>query len=83
MVRFLTHPLGMKYLRKTSRLYKSDGLYSGTLALSTGFVRDPDGKVTGRFNSIWRLEGPRMWRVVFDKGSPVVPAERSAAAGAH
>ncbi len=42
---------------------------SGTLALSTGPVRDPAGNVTGRFNSIWRLEAPGRWRVVFDKGS--------------
>lgn len=45
-------------------------LQSGTLALSTGLVRDPDGKVVSRFNSIWRLEAPGVWRVVFDKGSP-------------
>ena len=43
---------------------------SGTLALSTGLVRDPAGNVTGRFNSIWRLEAPDRWRIVFDKGSP-------------
>ncbi len=42
---------------------------SGTLALSTGPVRDPAGNVTGRFNSIWRLEAPGRWRVLFDKGS--------------
>ena len=48
-------------------------LESGTLALSTGPVRDPMGKVIGRFNSIWRLEGPNRWRVVFDKGSPPSP----------
>lgn len=45
-------------------------LDSGTLALSTGLVRDPQGKVIARFNSIWRLEAPDVWRVVFDKGSP-------------
>ncbi len=44
-------------------------LESGTLALSTGPVRDRSGKITGRFNSIWRLEAPNRWRVVFDKGS--------------
>lgn len=43
-------------------------LPSGTLALSTGDVRDAAGKVTGTFTSIWRLEGPRIWRIVFDKG---------------
>jgi ketosteroid isomerase-like protein len=48
-------------------------LASGTLALSTGLVRDPSGKAIARFNSIWRLEGPNRWRVVFDKGSPPTP----------
>ena len=45
-------------------------LQSGTLALSTGLVRDPHGKVIGRFNSVWRREAAGVWRVVFDKGSP-------------
>jgi ketosteroid isomerase-like protein len=48
-------------------------LASGTLALRTGLVRDPSGKAVARFNSIWRLEGPNRWRVVFDKGSPPTP----------
>lgn len=48
-------------------------LESGTLALSTGPVRDPAGRVVGRFNSIWRQESPGVWRVVFDKGEPVCP----------
>ena len=51
-------------------------LDSATLALSTGLVRDPEGKVIARFNSIWRLEAPGVWRVVFDKGSPPTAAER-------
>jgi ketosteroid isomerase-like protein len=51
-------------------------LDSGDLALSTGLVRDPDGKVIARFNSIWRLESQGVWRVVFDKGSPPTAAER-------
>jgi ketosteroid isomerase-like protein len=51
-------------------------LDSGTLALSTGFVRDPSGKPVARFNSIWRLEAPGQWRVVFDKGSPLPPAPK-------
>lgn len=45
-------------------------LDSGNLALSTGLVRDRNGKVIARFNSIWRLEAPGTWRIVFDKGSP-------------
>jgi len=48
-------------------------LSSGTLALSTGPVKDPSGKVVARFNSIWRQEQPNVWRIVFDKGSPVCP----------
>ena len=46
-------------------------LDSGMLALSTGPVRDPDGNLIGRFTSIWRLEEPSTWRVVFDKGNEV------------
>jgi ketosteroid isomerase-like protein len=51
-------------------------LESGTLALSTGLVRDPNGKVVGRFNSIWRREAPGVWRVVFDKGSPAEAGDK-------
>jgi hypothetical protein len=43
---------------------------SGKLAHSSGPVIDPDGKVIGMFNSIWRLESDGHWRVVFDKGCP-------------
>ena len=51
-------------------------LESGTLALSTGPVRDPTGQIIARFNSIWRLESPGNWRVVFDKGSPASPGPK-------
>lgn len=44
-------------------------LESGTLALSSGPVFDPQGKLIATFNSIWRLEAPGQWRIVFDKGS--------------
>lgn len=50
-------------------------LDSGTLALSTGLVRDPEGEVVARFNSIWRLEAPGVWRVIYDKGSPPGPQD--------
>ena len=43
-------------------------LDSGTLALSSGPVHGPDGKPIGSFTSIWRLEAPGRWRIVFDKG---------------
>lgn len=46
-------------------------LETGSLALSTGPVYDPAGRVTGRFNSIWRRDPSGEWKVVFDKGSPV------------
>lgn len=46
-------------------------LPSGTLAYSTGPVSNAENKVFGRFNSIWRLEAPGVWRVVFDNGSDV------------
>ena len=42
---------------------------SGTLAYSSGPVYDARGKQSGRFHSIWRLEAPGVWRVVFDRGS--------------
>jgi len=46
-------------------------LDSGTLALSSGPVYDAEGKLTGTFTSIWRLESPGKWRIIFDKGCPV------------
>jgi ketosteroid isomerase-like protein len=45
-------------------------LQSGDLALSTGLVKDPEGVVTARFNSIWRRQRDGRWLVVFDKGGP-------------
>jgi ketosteroid isomerase-like protein len=45
-------------------------LDSGTLALSSGPVRDPLGNRVGTFNSIWRREPDGRWRVIFDKGCP-------------
>jgi ketosteroid isomerase-like protein len=50
---------------------KVEVLESGTLALSTGPVTDPSGKLIGTFTSIWRLESPNTWRIVFDKGNDV------------
>ena len=46
-------------------------LASGTLAISSGPVRDPSGKLFATFSSIWRQEAPGMWRIVFDKGNEV------------
>jgi ketosteroid isomerase-like protein len=46
-------------------------LASGDLALSTGPVHDASGKLIAHFTSIWRLEAPGRWRIVFDKGAEV------------
>jgi ketosteroid isomerase-like protein len=43
-------------------------LQSGALARSTGPVHDPQGKVAGCFNSIWRQEARGQWKIVFDHG---------------
>jgi ketosteroid isomerase-like protein len=48
---------------------------SGTLALSSGPVRDPDGRLVATFTSIWKQEEPGVWRIVFDKGNRVCPPE--------
>jgi ketosteroid isomerase-like protein len=49
---------------------KVEALESGTIALSTGPVLDPDGKRIGTFTSTWRLDGDGQWRVVLDGGCP-------------
>jgi ketosteroid isomerase-like protein len=48
-------------------------LADGRLAMSTGPLLQ-QGQVVGRFDSIWRLEAPHTWRIVFDKGEPVCSA---------
>ena len=51
-------------------------LASGTLALSTGPVRDAAGHQIGTFNSVWRRDADGRWRVVFDKGCPACDCAR-------
>ena len=51
-------------------------LDSGQLALSTGPVRNPQGQVIARYNSIWQRMADGRWLVVFDKGSPADPAPK-------
>ncbi len=43
----------------------------GALALSTGPVKDPQGKTFATFTSIWRMDPDGAWRIVFDKGNDV------------
>ena len=45
-------------------------LDSGTLALSTGPVREGAGKRIGTFTSIWRREASGAWKIIFDRGCP-------------
>jgi uncharacterized protein (TIGR02246 family) len=42
----------------------------GRLAISTGPVRDPQGRRVGTFVSTWRLEADGRWRIVLDTGCP-------------
>jgi ketosteroid isomerase-like protein len=46
-------------------------LDSGTMGLTSGPVHDPKGELSGRFNSIWRLEPDGRWRIVFDRGATI------------
>lgn len=48
-------------------------LDSGTLAITTGPVRNPAGVVTGSFTSVWRREADGRWRIIFDKGCTACP----------
>ena len=50
-------------------------LDSGTLAISSGPVRDPKGALIATFTSIWRLEDTGTWRIIFDKGNEVCSAK--------
>jgi len=49
-------------------------LDSGTLALSSGPVKDPSGKRIGKFNSVWRKEA-NGWKIVLDNGCPACNCE--------
>src|SRR5712691_11175635 len=53
-------------------------LDSGTLAMSSGPVRDPKGALIATFTSIWRLEDTGKWRIIFDKGNRVCPPQPEA-----
>lgn len=45
-------------------------LASGTLGISSGLVRGPDGRRVGTFNSTWRRRSDGRWEIVLDLGCP-------------
>ena len=45
----------------------------GRQALSTGPVRDAQGKLNFRFMSVWRREPDGRWLIVLDQGVPYAP----------
>ena len=51
-------------------------LDSGTLAMSSGPVRDPSGKRIGTFNSVWRREKNGQWKIVSTTAAPPVLASK-------
>lgn len=55
-------------------------LESGRLAMSSGPVRDPAGKIIARFNSIWRKDANQRWKVVLDKGNDICRDAKPASA---
>jgi ketosteroid isomerase-like protein len=46
-------------------------LDSGTLASSSGPVRDAQGVQVAEFHSVWRRDGPGVWHIVLDAGCTV------------
>ena len=48
-------------------------LGDGTLAQSTGPVRDAAGKTIARFRSVWRREADGRWLIVLDRGDAANP----------
>lgn len=48
-------------------------LASGSLALSSGPVRDSLGTLVATYTSIWRQEEPGVWRIVLDQGNKACP----------
>ena len=54
-------------------------LRDGSLAYSTGLARDPQGRATNRFTSVWKQVAPGRWLVIIDNGVPLTAKERESA----
>lgn len=52
---------------------------AGTLAVSFGPVRGPDGRQVGQYNSTWRREPDGTWKIIFDHGCDCAAVERPSA----
>ncbi|MGA7615149.1 MAG: nuclear transport factor 2 family protein [Thermoanaerobaculia bacterium] len=39
---------------------------AGDLALSTGPIHDPEGKLLGYYSSIWQKQADGTWKIIFD-----------------
>jgi ketosteroid isomerase-like protein len=52
---------------------------AGTLGVSFGPVRGPDGRPSGQYNSIWRREPDGKWKIVFDHGCNCAAMEHPSA----
>ncbi len=52
-------------------------LASGNLAMSSGPVYNPKGKLISRFNSVWRLDAQGKWKVVFDRGEEICDCKKA------
>ena len=48
---------------------------TGDIALSTGPVWNPDGKVHSYYTSTWRKNADGVWKVILDKGQKYCPPE--------
>lgn len=51
-------------------------LASGTLAISSGPVRNANGRLVATYTSIWRLEAANTWRIIFDKGNDICDCKK-------
>lgn len=52
-------------------------LGDGSMAYSSGPVRNAKGELLSRFYSVWRQEAPGRWRIVMDRGGPLSEAEKA------
>ncbi len=52
---------------------------AGTLAISTGPIHGPDGKLIGYYSSVWQKQTDGQWKIVFDGPGSAPPCPRPSA----